>query len=274
MIKKILSGGTDATLKELPKKSYKQLYFSPTDERIVEKRRKKAFGEVVYLLPAEYAGEETSALSYYDRMIADAAYTLMRREVTTIFAKSIMEVLSGNEALTLRPDRKQEVEESMSRLAALRVVPSARPYGRAAFYAADASGEEETPWFPVQKKKTGFAYDPAHLPQAYVRAEQRGLLIRAPQHMFAASGLPTSLENLAIAHYIYVRIALRQKVRFAELCRELDIHFPEGAYYRERKEATIRQKAETIIQAFRASGMKIPRMMVELQARTGPYDRT
>ena len=258
-------------MNELPKKSYKQLFFSPTDERIVEKRRRKAFEEVVYLLPAESAGEALRELSYYDRMVADAAYTLMRRGVPTIYAKHIMEVLSGNEALTLRPDRKQEVEESLLRLAETHT--ESRPDTGVGIAWRTEAGMA-TPIFPIYRKNTGFAYDPATLPPDYVRAERSGRLIRAPQNLFAASGLPTSMENLAIAHYLYTRLALRQRIRFTDLCTAVDIQFPKGTYYIERKEDTIRQKARRVLASFRESGMKIPRMLVDLEAKNNVYGRT
>ena len=55
-------------------------------------------------------------ITYADMMVADAVYSLKKRGEKAIYAKHVMELLSGNESLTLRPDRKQEIGESLQKL--------------------------------------------------------------------------------------------------------------------------------------------------------------
>ena len=188
-------------------------------------------------LPAAANAEpKGTAPAYFDRLVADAVYTLIRRGVPTIFAKSVMELLSGNEALTLRPERKQEVEASIRRLM--------------------AGGS-----FSLYEKYTGFGYDPKKWPESYLLAEQFGRLREAPLQLFAVPGLPTSAENLCLTHYVYRKTMRGEPLRLAQMCKTLGIVLPEETYYRGRKEDAIREKVAKIRKHLIQQGLRPQKLL-------------
>ena len=59
-------------------------------------------------------------------MVADAVYTLMKHRVPTIYARTVMELLSGDENLMLRPERKAEMENSIRKMIGAQIGESYR----------------------------------------------------------------------------------------------------------------------------------------------------
>ena len=171
------------------------------------------------------AGEDKN-LTYFDSIVADAAYTLMRQQVKMIYAKHIMELLSGNSSLTLRPEKKEEVESSLRKVLAAQLLP-------------------------LKEESDGFSYA-GQLPPFYTEAEKRHQIRTIPAEMLHVAKLPTSRENLSLTHYLYLRAeAGKEKTEIADLWKALQISFPEGLWYRRRKETTILEKAGQILGHFR-----------------------
>ena len=61
-------------------------------------------------------------LTYFDMMVADAVYTLMYHRVPVIYARNVMMLLSGDRDIMLRPNRKEEVEESIEKMMKTEIV--------------------------------------------------------------------------------------------------------------------------------------------------------
>lgn len=75
------------------------------------------FGKKSYVCYKLYQGDfgSDARLSYFDMMIADAIYTLWLNN-RPIYAKSIWILLTGDEGITLKKEKKEEIEKSIHRL--------------------------------------------------------------------------------------------------------------------------------------------------------------
>lgn len=51
--------------------------------------------------------ENGEKLSYFDMMVADAVYTLESYDVSVLYPKKIYELLSGDSAVTLKPEKRR-----------------------------------------------------------------------------------------------------------------------------------------------------------------------
>ena len=213
------------------------------------------------------------ALNYFDLMVADAVYTLMKHRVPTIYAKAVMELLSGNENLTLRPERKAEVENSVRKMIRAEIVIDRRDSARYGFTYDDQRNKLVThgAFLPLYEKKSGFGYEDGASPPLYEYAEiLNGQFFSFPTRYLRVQGLPTSAENLAMTHYLLCRIHTmsapykRQRfhavtshnLRFDTMLQTLGIDFPDGNWYRNRKTETLWQtKMIPILRHLQAAGV-------------------
>lgn len=94
--------------------------------------------------------------NYFDLMVADAVYTLMKHRVPTIYARTVMGLLSGDEDLMLRPERKAEVENSIRKM--IPILVHFQALGLIKRFDADPGAGSVTLYrfIPREKKKTGF----------------------------------------------------------------------------------------------------------------------
>ena len=211
------------------------------------------------------------ALTWFDMMIADAVYTLMKNRVKTITAKGIMELLSGDPELTLRPERRAAVEESLRKMMGCRIEIDRRD---SACYGFVYSGQGDRrilsgPFLPLDEKRSGFGYDPRTLPPIYEYAEiLNGQFYVLPTERLRVPGLPASGENLAVAWYLLLRVgsmgrgpkglrlraATSRSVRMDTLLKTLDIRLPEGTYEKKRKLAALIEKERKVLEHLRTLG--------------------
>ena len=196
------------------------------------------------------------ALNYFDLMVADAVYTLMKHRVPTIYAKSVMELLSGNENLMLRPERKADVENSIRKMIRAEIVIDRRDSARYGFTYDDQRNKlvMRGAFLPLYEKKSGFGYDDGTSLPLYEYAEIiNGQFFSFPTRYLRVKDLPTSAENLAMTHYLLCRIHMmtapykRQRfhavtnhnLRFDTMLHTLGIELPDGNWYRNRKAETL-----------------------------------
>ena len=211
------------------------------------------------------------ALTYFDMMIADAVYTLMKNRVKTVTAKGIMDLLSGNPKLTLRPERKAAVEESLRKMMGCRIEIDRRG---SAHYGFVYGGQGDRtvlsgPFLPLAEKNSGFGYDPQTLPPLYEYAEiLNGQFYVLPAERLRVPGLHASGENLAIAWYLLLRIGSMGRgshgrksravtsrfIRMDTLLKTLDIRLPEEPGERKRKLTALNGKVRTVLEHLRALG--------------------
>ena len=213
---------------------------------------------VSYSVTLDGETPDDKKLSYFDLMVADAVYTLMVHRVPTIYAKTVMELLSGNENLMLRPDRKKDVEDSIRKMIRAKIVidrSKSKEYG---FVYAEKCDKLRLcgAFLPLYEKKNGFGYEDGALPPLYEYAEiLNGQFFSIPtKHLECAltgntmedKKLPATAENLAMIHYLLCRIDMMpapdaQKkfsrvVSFHSLVKTLGIELPgEKGWYRNRK---------------------------------------
>lgn len=210
-------------------------------------------------------------LTYFDMMIADAVYTLMKNRVKTITAKGIMELLSGDPKLTLRPERKAAVEESLRKMMGCRIEIDRRNSARYGFVYS-GQGDRTVlsgPFLPLEEKSSGFGYDPRTLPPLYEYAEiLNGQFYVLPTQRLHIPGLPASGENLAVAWYLLLRIgsmergprsrrfraATSRSIRMDTMLKTLGIRLPEGPYEKKRKLAALIKKEQRVLEHLRALG--------------------
>ena len=114
-----------------------------------------------------------AVLDYFDMMVADAICTLIRERVTTIFPRTVMGLLAGDPELTLRPDRKEAVENSIRKMMkAYITIDRSRSKDCGFEYPHQESKSVlQGHFLPLYEKKNGFGYDPNELPPLYEYAE-------------------------------------------------------------------------------------------------------
>lgn len=152
--------------------------------------------------------------TYFDMMVADAVYTLMKHRVQTIYARSVMGLLSGNEKLMLRPERTKEVENSIRKMISAHIVIDRRGSEDYGFEYDDQKDKKviEGAFLPLTEKNSGFGYKPGTIPLLYEYAEiLNGQFFSFQTEHLRVEGLPTSMENLAMTHYLLFRIHMLSK---------------------------------------------------------------
>ena len=211
-------------------------------------------------------------LNYFDLMVADAVYTLMKHRVPTIYARTVMGLLSGDESLMLRPERKAEVENSIRKMIGAEIVIDRSASAEYGFTYPDQRGRLELRgrFLPLYEKKNGFGYEMGTLPPLYEYAEiLNGQFFTFPIKRLRVEGLPATAENLAMVHYLLCRIDMavapyasrkhravaNRRMRFDTMVETLGIGLPEGKWYRERKLRTLWEgKMIPILRHLQAAG--------------------
>lgn len=207
-------------------------------------------------------------LTYFDMMIADAVYTLITNGKSTIHAKAVMELLSGDINCTLKPDRKKYIDESIEKMIDtdffLDNTNGISKYAKRKVY-----NGKFLPLVRVGK----FSYRYIDKPPLYRYSEHMGWqfyeIPAGELYVTDSKGkkMPDSIENLKLKFYITWRIWLKQhrrtednenntslKIKFIShdsrrkgLTELLDIDMPEDKYDASRKMKNICNKIEEIL---------------------------
>ena len=214
-------------------------------------------------------------LTYFDLMVADAAYTLYFFGKEKFYLRNILELLSGDFSVTMKPekvekkDKRSAFAESLERLSATHI-RICRGDGNFGFTFPDEREETilEGPFLPlVREGKTG--YRMTATPPLYRYAELcNGQFFSIPLNRLQirdAGGrkMPVSIENLKLRHFLARRIQMmipsgRGKDRspvsriirlqgLAAMYDMLEISLPENPYLRRRKQATLEKKISLIL---------------------------
>lgn len=214
-------------------------------------------------------------LTYFDLMVADAAYTLYFFGKEKFYLRNILELLSGDFSVTMKPekvekkDKRSAFAESLERLSATHI-RICRGDGTFGFTFPDEREETilEGPFLPlVREGKTG--YRMTATPPLYRYAELcNGQFFSIPLNRLQirdAGGrkMPVSIENLKLRHFLARRIQMmipigRGKDRspvsriirlqgLAAMYDMLEISLPENPYLRRRKQATLEKKISLIL---------------------------
>lgn len=245
------------------------------EEKQIDCGRRRKAGEEAgerLLISCRIESETGEKLSYFDLMVADAVYTLERYRVPVVYPKHIWELLSGDSLVTLKPERKAAIEQSIERMQKTRIRIDCSG-------AADGSGEVyEGCFLPVRKEgKKGYHYtDLPPLWQFAVSSCVRGQFYHFPMERLRVTDetgrkLPASVENLKIIHYLLYRLAAMtgnkksretgksstsRIIRYDTLFRVTGLleAFPEDDYQRKRKQETVMEKIDRICSAYERSG--------------------
>ena len=159
-------------------------------------------------------------LTYFDLMVADAAYTLYFFGKEKFYLRNILELLSGDFSVTMKPekvekkDKRSAFAESLERLSATHI-RICRGDGNFGFTFPDEREEIilEGPFLPlVREGKTG--YRMTATPPLYRYAELcNGQFFSIPLNRLQirdAGGrkMPVSIENLKLRHFLARRIQM------------------------------------------------------------------
>lgn len=214
-------------------------------------------------------------LTYFDLMVADAAYTLYFFGKEKFYLRNILELLSGDFSVTMKPekvekkDKRSAFAESLERLSATHI-RICRGDGNFGFTFPDEREETilEGPFLPlVREGKTG--YRMTATPPLYRYAELcNGQFFSIPLNRLQirdAGGrkMPVSIENLKLRHFLARRIQMmipfgpgKDKSPVSRVIRlqglaamydMLEISLPENPYLRRRKQATLEEKISLIL---------------------------
>ena len=225
---------------------------------------------------------EGEKLSYFDLMAADAVYTLLCHGYSRICPRQVMAVLSGLEGLTLRPERKEAVEESLLRLSRAQI--SIDRSGSMDIGCAYPDEREATllsgPFLPLTRESGGFRRIPGAWPPLYQYAEimngqfhalaARDLraIFGSGQRKDAPGGLPASTVNLALAHALLLRLDMipneyrkgttrsvtSRTIRLDHLAETAQIPLPPEEKARARKLGALREKTVRILRCLEQTG--------------------
>lgn len=214
-------------------------------------------------------------LTYFDLMVADAAYTLYFFGKKKFYIRNILELLSGDFSATIKPekvekqDKRSAFAESLERLSKTHI-RICRGDGNFGFSFPDEREETvlEGPFLPlVREGKTG--YRMTATPPLYRYAELcngqffsvslNRLLIRDADDR----KMPISIENLKLRHFLARRIQMMipfgpgkdkspvsRVIRLqglAAMYNILAISLPENPYLRKRKRAALENKISLIL---------------------------
>lgn len=214
-------------------------------------------------------------------MIADAVYTLEVSGAPVLYPKNIYELLSGDPAVTLKPDKKAAIEQSLDKMNKITITIDC---SKAAVPKWIYEDEKELriykgSFLPLEKQgEKGYSYE--ELPPLYRFAtafhiKGQFLTFSAEKlQIFDAKGkkLPASEENLRIIYYLQYRLStmsgsrgrekedrergrsvLSRVIRYDTLFRVTGIgeEMPGDKYSRKRKEEVLCRKIHTILNDYK-----------------------
>lgn len=234
-------------------------------------------------LPLSYKIESDNGerLSYFDMMIADAVYTLEVSGIPVLYPKNIYELLSGDSAVTLKPDKKAAIEQSLDKMNKITITIDCSKAAVPKWIYEDEKKLRiyKGSFLPLEKQgEKGYSYK--ELPPLYRFAtafhlKGQFLTFSAEKlQIFDAKGkkLPASGENLRIIYYLQYRLStmsgsggrkkkdqergrsvLSRVIRYDTLFRVTGIgeKMSEDKYSRKRKEEVVRQKIHTILDDYK-----------------------
>ena len=192
----------------------KELHFRSTESSV----RYKLYGENL---------EDDAELTYFDMMVADAVYSLWINN-RPIYAKSIWIILTGDDRITLKREKKEIIEESLRKLQRTSVKIEQRKAGNFGMKLEDEEEIFEGAFLPFEERETETEpYVLQCVPPLYLYAEIQGQF-----HIFRweqlrllqiecgeclrpavnAKGDPkkiqATVENTILKHYLLRRIDL------------------------------------------------------------------
>lgn len=168
----------------------------------------------------EVRGKEP--LNYFDLMVADAVYTLMKHRISKIYAKNVIACLSGQEKMLLRPERTNLINKSIQKMIDTEIMIDRSNSANMGFVYKDQKDKfknpnEFLPFLPLKKEENGFScifssYGNKSLPilpPLYEYAEMfNSQLVSFPAKYLNLEDVPfkSSTENLMMIHYLLRRI--------------------------------------------------------------------
>ena len=128
-----------------------------------------------HLLVSKSAGlhasyEVSEALGYFDMMVFDAVCTLMIHR-SPVNAKAIAGLLAGDLQLSLRPERRRIIEDSLRRMMRTNIRIDTEDSVSMCFFYGEKRQVFEGRFLPLEETKHGFCYDFRCLPPLYEYAE-------------------------------------------------------------------------------------------------------
>lgn len=234
-------------------------------------------------LPLSYKIESETGerLSYFDMMIADAVYTLEVNGTPAIYPKNIYELLSSDPYVTLKPDKRAEIEQSLDKMNRITITIDCSEAVIPKWIYEDEKEQRiyKGSFLPLKKQgEKGYYYE--EFPALYRFATAfhiRGQFLTFSTdklQILDAKGrkLPASTENLKIVYYLQYRLStmtgsrgrksedrergrsvLSRVIRYDTLFKVTGIEeeMPQDKYSRKRKEEILCQKIHTILDDYK-----------------------
>lgn len=213
-------------------------------------------------------------ISYFDMMIADAVYTLEANAVPVIYPKKIYELLSGDENVTLKPDKKAAIEHSLEKMGRLKIMIDCTRAGKGKYIYKEERDLEryEGRFLPLEKRgEKGYYYQ--EIPPLYRFATAfnlNGQFLSFPMDRLRVFGslpdqkgretkLPASEENLKLVNYLLHRLAVARGrnsriIRYDTLLQVTGIEMPGDKYSQKRKREFIYEKIDRILKYYKNIG--------------------
>jgi len=171
-------------------------------------------------------------LSYFDLMVADAVYTLYIWGKKKIYPKNILQLLSGNATVTLKPEKNKDnkkdirtcIIESLEKMQ-MTTITIEQNAGMMGFKFRDDDDKkrfEDRLFLPMEKEKGKTGYKINEMPPLYEYAElNNGQLFAIPTSMFFVRDenkkkMPNSMENLKLRHFFARRRAMAKPRMFGK----------------------------------------------------------
>ena len=196
-----------------------------------------------YFLTASFCVDKK--LSYFDLMVADAVYTLYFWGKEKIYPKNILEILSGDETATLKPqnhgndtlDMRSQIIESLNKMQDTTIEISQRRNAKIDNENAKESTivafEAKDKFLPL-KEEAKNVYCSTSKPPLYKYAEFfNGQLFTIPRRMLLIKTedkkkMPNSMDNLKLRHYIARRRIMAKPKDDTRQARKTDVEGKKG----------------------------------------------
>lgn len=242
--------------------------------RRVEKWENKKWEKEEIFVSYKIGNKGDKKLTYFDMLIADAIYTLEVNDVPVLYPKKIYELLSGDSDVTLKPDKKAAIEESIEKMRNMSVtIDCSRAANIRHIYDDEKKNKiYEGRFLPLEKKgEKGYCY--TELPPLYRFATAfhiKGQFLTFSVdklRILDAKGvkLPAAEENIKMACYLLWRISMMtgrkgmgshknsRTIRYDTLFQVTGMEetLPEDKYSRKRKWDTLCKKVDLILDYYK-----------------------
>lgn len=233
-------------------------------------RRGDARAKDTLLVSYKIESGDGEKLTYFDMMVADAVYTLEVNNVPIIYPKNIWELLSGDTFVTLKPDKKASIEQSLDKMQSMEItIAIDRSKGTGKRYAYDDEGAIPVyagRFLPLEKRgQKGYAY--TEIPPLYRFATAfniKGQFLTFPIESLlvrdaAGTKLPASVENLKLIHYLLYRLSAIKRLSLSRFIRYdtlfhatgLEDALPEDKYSRKRAREALCGRIDVILDYYK-----------------------